>query len=198
MTHEDYERAANHLKIKDASDEKMDRDTLLKEIEQYIKSNNTCALATGSGEFVRVTPIEYTYHDGAFWMFSEGGEKFKALEKNKNVCLAIYDKYEGFGKLKGMQVTGTAEVVDYFSEEYIAAAVYKKIPIEVLRKLPEPMNLIKVAPSKIEFLNSEFKKYGCASRQRVDVFRERQLHRDNKNRHIENPIVIVKMSAEEP
>ena len=52
MTHEDYERAANHWKIKDASDEKMDRDTLLKEIEQYIKSNNTCALATGSGEFV--------------------------------------------------------------------------------------------------------------------------------------------------
>lgn len=100
MTHEDYERAANHWKIKDASDEKMDRDTLLKEIEQYIKSNNTCALATGSGEFVRVTPIEYTYHDGAFWMFSEGGEKFKALEKNKNVCIAIYDKYEGFGKRK--------------------------------------------------------------------------------------------------
>ena len=89
------------------------------------------------------------------------------------MCLAIYDKYEGFGRLKGMQVTGTAEVVDYFSEEYIAAAVYKKIPIEALRKLPEPMNLIKVAPSKIEFLNSEFKKYGCASRQRVDVFRER-------------------------
>ena len=84
MTHEDYERAANHWKIKDASDEKMDRDTLLKEIEQYIKSNNTCALATGSGEFVRVTPIEYTYHDGAFWMFSEGGEKFKALEKKLN------------------------------------------------------------------------------------------------------------------
>ena len=97
----------------------------------------------------------------------------EALEKNKNVCLAIYDKYEGFGKLKGMQVTGTAEVVDYFSEEYIAAAVYKKIPIEALRKLPEPMNLIKVAPSKIEFLSSEFKKYECASRQRVDVFRER-------------------------
>ena len=28
MTHEDYERAANYWKIKDASDEKMDRDTL--------------------------------------------------------------------------------------------------------------------------------------------------------------------------
>ena len=167
MTHEDYERAANHWKIKDASSEKLDRDILWKEMAQYIESNNTCALATGSGEFVRVTPIEYTYHDGAFWMFSEGGEKFTALEKNKNVCLAIYDKYEGFGKLKGMQVTGIAEMVDYFSEEYTAAAEYKKIPLEALRKLPEPMNLIKVTPSKIEFLNSEFKKYGCASRQSI-------------------------------
>lgn len=167
MTHEDYERAADHWKIKDASGKKLDKDTLVTEIEQYIEANNTCALATGSGEFVRVTPIEYTYHDGAFWMFSEGGEKFTALEQNKNVCLAIYDKYEGFGKLKGMQVTGTAEVVDYFSEEYIAAAEYKKIPIEALRKLPEPMNLIKVTPAKIEFLNSEFKKYGYASRQSI-------------------------------
>ena len=50
MTHEDYERAANYWKIKDASDEKMDRDTLLKEIEQYIKSNNICALAIGADE----------------------------------------------------------------------------------------------------------------------------------------------------
>lgn len=167
MTHEDYERAANHWKIKDAASEKLDKDILLKEVEQYIEANNTCALATGSGEFVRVTPIEYTYHEGAFWMFSEGGEKFIALEQNKNVCLAIYDKYEGFGKLKGMQVTGTAEVVDYFSKEYIAAVEYKKMPIEALRKLPEPMNLIKVTPVKIEFVNAGFKQYGCAMRQSI-------------------------------
>lgn len=167
MTHEDYERAVNHWKIKDASGKKLDRNTLKKEIKQYIEANNTCSLATGSGEFVRVTPIEYTYHDEAFWMFSEGGEKFIALEQNKNVCLAIYDKYEGFGKLKGMQVTGTAELIDYFSEEYISAAKYKKLPIKVLRKLPEPMNLIKVTASKIEFTNSDFKQYGCDSRQKI-------------------------------
>ena len=58
MTHEDYERAANHWKIKDASDEKMDRDTLLKEIEQYIESNNTCALATGSDESDKSSTVQ--------------------------------------------------------------------------------------------------------------------------------------------
>lgn len=30
-------------------------------------------------------------------MFSEGGEKFIGLEKNANVSLAIFDKYDGFG-----------------------------------------------------------------------------------------------------
>lgn len=169
MTHEDYERAANHWKVKDAESKKMEKNELLAAIKAYIEANNTCALATGNGTFVRVTPIEYAYHDGAFWMFSEGGEKFLALEQNKNVCLAIYDKYEGFGKLKGMQITGTAEVIDHFSEEYIAAAEYKKIPIEALRKLPEPMNLIKVTAEKIDFLNSEFKETGCASRQSVVI-----------------------------
>jgi hypothetical protein len=34
-----------------------------------------------------------------------------ALEKNRNVCAAVFDKYQGFGKLKGMQITGTAEIV---------------------------------------------------------------------------------------
>lgn len=58
MAHEDYERAANYWKIKDASDEKMDRDTLLKEIEQYIKSNNTCALATGADESDKSSTVQ--------------------------------------------------------------------------------------------------------------------------------------------
>ena len=37
-------------------------------------------------------------------MFSEGGQKFRALEKNTNVCLAIYEKYKGFGEIEGLQV----------------------------------------------------------------------------------------------
>ena len=165
MTHEDYVTASEHWKKKDAEGIKMDETDLKKAIEKYIKENNTCALATGYGEFVRCTPIEYTYHDGAFWMFSEGGEKFIALENNKNVCLAIFNKYEGFGNTKGMQVTGKAEIVELFSEEYEADAKFRKISIDVLKKFPEPMSLIKVVPSEICFLNSDFKKAGYSNRQ---------------------------------
>lgn len=168
MTHEEYNRAANHWRVKEAGSVKLGREVLLAAADDYIKANNTCALATGAGDFVRCTPIEYTYHNGAFWIFSEGGEKFFALEQNKNVCLAIYDKYKGLGYLKGMQVSGIAEVVEPFSTEYIGAVEFKKMPIDVLKKLPEPMNLIKVIPKRIDYLNSDFKKDGYASRQIIE------------------------------
>jgi len=167
MTHEEYQKAAEHWKIRDADNKEMPRADVLSVAEAYICKNNTCALATGNGTFVRCTPIEYTYRDSAFWMFSEGGEKFAALEYNKNVCLAIFDKYDGFENLKGMQVTGIAEIIVPFSKEYTAAAEFKKIPVDVLKKLPTPMNLIKITPVKIDFLNSDFKKNGFSARQKI-------------------------------
>lgn len=167
MEHEDYVKAIEHWKTVDAAAVKMPDEKLKAAIEEYICKNNTCALATGSGSQIRNTPIEYSYHDGAFWMFSEGGEKFIGLEKNKQVCLAIFDGYAGFGKLKGMQVQGEANIIEPFSEEYIAAAAYKKIPIEALKKLPQTMYLIKVVPERIDFLNSDLKKDGYGSRQEL-------------------------------
>lgn len=59
-------------------------------------------------------------------MFSEGGEKFIGLEKNENVCLAIYDKYDGFGNLKSLQVMGRAEMVEPFSDVYKSHAEYNR------------------------------------------------------------------------
>ncbi len=168
MKHEEYQAAADYWNTKDSSSIKMERSELLAAVDAYINTNNTCALATGSGSFVRCTPIEYTYRDGAFWFFSEGGMKFAALEMNQKVCLAIFDRYEGFGKIKGMQVSGTAEIIELFSEEYIKAAEYKRISLEALKKLSHPLYLIRVIPSRIDFLNSDFKDKGCANRQFIE------------------------------
>lgn len=93
MTHEEFQAAVNYWKEKDAKSVKMERSKLAEAVEAYIRSKYTGALATGAGDFVRCTPLEYSYHDGFFWIFSEGGEKFIALEKNSNVCLAIFDGY---------------------------------------------------------------------------------------------------------
>ena len=166
MTHEQFEKAASYWRNKEQT--AMPKDELQRAVEKYIGENNTCVLATGAGNFVRCTPIEYSYHDGRFWMFSEGGEKFIGLEKNENVCLAIYDKYDGFGNLKSIQVMGKAELVEPFSDVYNAHAQLKKIPIEALKKLESPMNLICVTPIRIDALFSEFKKSGYSSRQTLE------------------------------
>lgn len=106
MTTEEYQAAARYWEEKDAVSVKLEQDTLRAMVEKYIQSNNTCALATGTGDYVRCTPIEYSWHDHCFWMFSEGGKKFIGLGNNPHVCLAIYDRYTGFGTLHGMQITG--------------------------------------------------------------------------------------------
>jgi hypothetical protein len=100
-----------------------------------------------------------------FWFFSEGGQKFRALKGNKNVCLAIFDAYTGFGKLGGMQISGTAAIIAPGTAAYGALAAYKKIPLE---KLPHALYLICVTPARIEFLWSGFKKLGVDVRQHLD------------------------------
>lgn len=167
MTHEQFEKAAQYWNNKEQT--AMPREALKQVVEEYIQANNTCALATGTGDYIRCTPIEYSFHDDKFWMFSEGGEKFIGLEKNENVCLAIYDKYDGFGKLKSLQVMGKAEVIEPFSEAYNKHAEYKKIALTALEKLESPMHLICVTPTKIEVLFSELKKEGYSSRQTLEM-----------------------------
>lgn len=164
-TDEILRQASRYWDEKDADSIKLDRAKLQAMAEAYIQQGNTCALATGFGEYVRCTPIEYSYHDGCFWMFSEGGKKFIGLAQNANVCLAIYDKYEGFGKLRGMQVMGRAELIEPFSEPYNTHAAFKNIPLAALHKLSSPMHLICVHPTRIDCLFSEFKELGCAPRQ---------------------------------
>ena len=165
MTHEDFEKAAGHWVKADAQSVKMPKEELWAEIEKYAMENNTCAIATGYGTQIRNTPLEYGWHDKCVWIFSEGGEKFIGLEKNPNVCIAIFNGYTGFGNVKGMQIQGTADIIEPFSPEYIAAIEAKKFSVTAFRKMPEPLNLIKVTPTRINFLNSDFKKMGYGSRQ---------------------------------
>lgn len=163
----DYQKAALYWVEKDKQAAQMDRDMLYAQMEKFITAHNTCALATGCRDFVRCTPIEYNYKDGRFWLFSEGGLKFRGLRCNKNVCLAIFDSYSGWNQLGGMQVSGTAELVEPWSAEYMDLLELKKLSAESLKKSSLTLYLIKITPSRIDFLWSEFKTMGFAPRQHL-------------------------------
>ncbi|MBR5338232.1 MAG: pyridoxamine 5'-phosphate oxidase family protein [Lachnospiraceae bacterium] len=169
MWEPNYEEQANYWTQKEAHSKKMDPERLKEWISTFISERKTCALATAADDFVRCTPIEYNYVDGAFFLFSEGGLKFKGLKKNKNVCLAIFDGYSGFGKLKGLQVQGKAVIIEPFSPEYTTLLEHRKISIDAIKKLPKPMNLIKVDPKSFDLLDSELKKEGVDSRQHLEL-----------------------------
>lgn len=165
----EYKAAAEFWKAKDRND--MPKDQVKAAVEEYLDSNSVCALATGAGDFVRCTPLEYSYHDGAFWIFTEGGEKFVGLARNPNVSLAVFDRDPGFGGLSSVQVMGRAELVEPMSGEYLAHAEYKKVPEAALRKLADeghPMHLLRITPVRIDVLFSAFKEQGFDSRQSLD------------------------------
>lgn len=73
MTREEFKAAANYWEEKDANSVKMDEARLKEAAEEYILANKTCVLATGAGDYVRCTPLEYCYHDGCFWFSPRAG-----------------------------------------------------------------------------------------------------------------------------
>ncbi len=165
MTHDEYLNAAEFWNIKDSAGKKAAPAEIIAAAERIILANKNCALATGYGGYVRCTPVDYTYHDGAFWVFTEGGMKFFSLADNKQVSLAIWEKNGTFGNLQGVQVMGTADTVEPFSDEYNKNAELRKIPLTALKNLKSPMYLIKIVPSEMIVLDSGFKTQGFDSRQ---------------------------------
>lgn len=147
----------------------MGKAVLKEEIEKFVTSHNTFALATGIDNFDRCTPLEYQYINKYFYIITEGGLKFKGILQNKNVSVGIYDNYETMGNVRGMQITGNAENVPLFSEEYNKVVENKGIKLNVVENLPINLYVIKIIPAKFEFLNSDFKKNGFDSKQKYVV-----------------------------
>lgn len=170
MTEEEYERAALFWEERDAEEKQMKPEKLRIVVEDFLKSHRICVLASGDVQFIRCTPLEYVWKDGALWVFSEGGKKFLALKNNKHVAVTVFEQNCEFGKLQSMQFDGSVEMIEPFSEAYNAIAAFRKIPIEALMKLKTVMWLLKIRPEEIMFLNSAFKKEGYGSRQTLKYF----------------------------
>ena len=165
MTPQELDEAESYWTSREAESKRMPEGELRTAIEAFLASHNTCALACGAGDFVRCTPLEYAYRDGAFWIFSEGGLKFRALRRNANVSLAVFEPYSGFGGLESAQVTGTAAIVDPNDPAFAQAAAEKGIPADMLDRMRSRLHLIKVVPSRIDYLCSALKERGYDPRQ---------------------------------
>ncbi|MGB9200844.1 flavodoxin domain-containing protein [Methanobacterium sp.] len=155
------------MKLKHLSEKnfvQLDHDKLKIAIDEFLSSHNTCTLATCHFDSVRSTPIEYNYYKGFLYLLTEGGEKFANLLLNKNVSISVYEDFDGMNNLKGMQITGQASLIED-DEEFNSLLEFKGLNIEFMKSMLVKMNMIKIIPDKIEFLNSKFKADGYNAKQ---------------------------------
>lgn len=141
---------------------------LRKQIDEFLYAHNTCTLCTGHGNEVRATPIEYIYHDSQLYFLSEGGEKFAHMLVNPAVSAAVYDPYQGFASLNGLQMTGTTELVDEQSAAYTDVLAYKGLNPGAVKRLPVKLHMLCMHISRYEFLSSIMRQDGYEARQTLE------------------------------
>ena len=165
----DFEHFQNFWIEQQKTAKHMDRGDALAYIQNFIKNHNTCGFATGYGDYIRCTPIEYTYMDDEFWFVSEGGNKFIGLEKNRNVSMAIFEYYGDVKDSHGLQVMGTVEFYDNQSEEFKKLLAFKGIPYDVMKAAAVEVAVIRVKPTLYEMYDTDFVKAGYDVRQIVKM-----------------------------
>ena len=67
----------------------MPTDALKARIDDFLAAHNTLALATGCGNWVRCTLLEYLRVNGALYILTEGGLKFKGIWWNGAISAAV-------------------------------------------------------------------------------------------------------------
>jgi general stress protein 26 len=147
---------------------------LEKRIIQFLEGQNMCVLATCSNDVPRATPIEYRSEGTTLYFVGEPGTKLRNMKNNPNVSIGIFLPYIGWDSAKGAQITGKAKIIsrDNSTEfkEGLAAYQWEKTARELgIKTFPETVELVKVEPEKIEFIDMSLKKMGYSPQQTLNV-----------------------------
>ena len=106
------EVGAHLSKIFGAASRPLPPKALLESIQAFASAHSVMALATANEEYVRCTPVDYSYAEGKFYIVTEGGMKFRSILRNNHVSLAVFEgERHPDGLLDVLQVEGTVEVL---------------------------------------------------------------------------------------
>jgi nitroimidazol reductase NimA-like FMN-containing flavoprotein (pyridoxamine 5'-phosphate oxidase superfamily) len=149
----------------------MPPDELEKRIIEFLEGQNMCVLATCTNDVPRATPIEYHSKGTTLYFVGEPGIKLKNMMNNPNVSIGIFHPYIGWDSAKGAQITGRAKIISRKNstefKEGLEAYQWEKTARELgLKKFPETgVELVRVVPEKIEFIDMSLKKMSLSPRQ---------------------------------
>lgn len=141
-----------------------------KELEQmisrFMRTQGMCVLATCSGEEPRASAVEFFPSGTTLYILTEGGRKVENIKKNPRVSVAIHTQFTGWDSIKGIQMTGKAEIAKTGSKAFDEGAeAYRKRRGLKGVSIPSFMNIIKITPSRIEYLDTTLKDKGLDVKQ---------------------------------
>jgi len=134
--------------------DRMTAEELKQEILEFLKEHKEGALATCLNNVPRSSPVQYFVGDNFnIYIASAGGEKFKAIQQNPNVCLLVNTNYINYRQIKGVQIFGKATTSINNPILYDEAKKYHPDPYQLEHERRE-LKIIKIEPEEIVYLDS--------------------------------------------
>ena len=137
----------------------MDQIDVFNRCLSFLRSMDTCALATALDDKPKVRAMEYTVDDaGIIYMLTEGGRKIRDILLNANVSVSVWERDEAPKSVRGLTITARAEVVDpgdakRFEDYYTKYRSHIGRDVPDIEYLPMSVKLIRVVPEVMELFD---------------------------------------------
>ena len=142
-------------------------DLLKQQVLSYLETHNTMTLGTCSGDIPWAATVFYASDDLRLYFFSVPDSRHcQNLAANPRVAVTVQEDYHDWQKIKGIQLEGTAILVDSIIEKAKAMAVYARKYPEVIKLFTNPasglfykaflkVKFYCVIPEKLFFIDNE-------------------------------------------
>ncbi len=122
------------------------------EILDFLKEHKSASLATSLNGVPRSSPVQYFMGDNMdIYILSAGGDKFKAIGENHNVCLLVNTEYMNYRRIKGVQIFGNATTS---VENNTLKNEAHKYCFDHYRHENDDLKVIKITPNEVVYLDS--------------------------------------------
>ena len=153
-------------------------DLLKRQVLSYLEVHNTMTLGTCLGDVPWAATVFYASDDLHLYFFSVPDSRHcQNLAANPRVAVTVQEDYHDWQKIKGIQLEGTAILVDSIIEKAKAMAVYARKYPEVIKLFTNPasglfykaflkVKFYCVIPEKLFFIDNE---QGFGKRQELAI-----------------------------
>ena len=142
-------------------------DELKQRVLSYLETHNTMTLGTCSGDVPWAATVFYASDDLRLYFFSVPDSRHcQNLVANPRVAVTVQEDYHDWRRIKGIQLEGTAILVDSMIEKAKAMAIYARKYPEVIKLFTNPasglfykaflkVKFYCVIPEKVFFIDNE-------------------------------------------